>query len=127
MQMAMMWGGMSRCVRKKVGCIVVKDGCIISDGFNGTPSGMDNACENDQGETNWWVIHAEENAICKLAANGGNSVGATIYITLSPCRNCSKLLLQSGIRRVVYMSEHSDTSGIDFLRSNSVEVSRLDF
>jgi dCMP deaminase len=125
-KMSRIWGDLSRCSRKKVGCLIVKDNQILSDGFNGTPSGMDNACENEAGETQWYVIHAEANAICKLAAKGGNASGATAYLTLSPCRECSKLMLQAGIRRVVYQTPHSDYSGVELLSAHGVEVEQVE-
>lgn len=126
LKMAKTWGDLSRCCRKKVGCLIVKDNQILSDGFNGSPSGMDNACEGPDGETLWHVIHAEANAICKLAARGGGARGATAYLTLSPCRECSKLMLQCGIIRVVYKDRHSDVSGLELLSAQGVEVCQVD-
>ena len=126
MRMAHVWAENSHCKRKKVGALIVKDNMIISDGFNGTPSGMDNCCEDADGETKWEVIHAEANAILKLTNAHNSCEGATLYITLSPCRNCSKLILSSKIRRVVYGRMHSDDSGIMFLRDNGVLVHQLD-
>lgn len=125
MDMAVCWSTLSRCKKKQVGCLIVKDKRIIADGFNGTPIGMDNACEGCDGETHWHVIHAEANAICKLAATGGSATGSTAYTTLSPCKDCSKLLLQSGIKRLVYLTEHSDTDGLDLLRASGVSVEML--
>ena len=93
LRLAKSWANLSHCVRKKVGAIIVKDGMIISDGFNGTPSGFDNSCENVQGETHWYVLHAEANAILKVAKSSNNCKGATLYVTLSPCKDCSKLIL----------------------------------
>ena len=122
MRMATEWGGLSHCDRKKVGAIIVKDGMIIADGYNGTPSGFDNCCENDNGDTHWYVLHAEANAILKLARSSNSAEGATLYITLSPCRDCAKLIHQSGIVRVVYKKEYKDRSGLDFLKSANVET-----
>ena len=124
-KMAAEWSKLSHCVRKQVGAIIVKDGMIIADGYNGTPSGFDNCCENDAGETHWYVLHAEANAILKLAKSNNSAEGATLYITLSPCRDCSKLIHQAGIVRVVYRDEYKDTSGIDFLKSANVEVEKF--
>ena len=98
---------------------------IISDGYNGTPSGFDNCCENSQGETHWYVLHAEANAILKVAKSTNNAHGATLYLTLSPCKDCSKLILQAGIRRVVYAMNYKDTSGVDFLKSAGIEVEQI--
>ena len=124
-KMAAQWSNLSHCDRKKVGAIIVKDGMIIADGYNGTPSGFDNCCENDAGETHWYVLHAEANAILKLAKSNNSAEGATLYITLSPCRDCSKLIHQAGIVRVVYRDEYKDTSGIEFLKSANVEVEKF--
>tara|TARA_B100001564_G_C20606021_1_gene655182 strand:- start:324 stop:806 length:483 start_codon:yes stop_codon:yes gene_type:complete len=124
-KMAAEWSNLSHCVRKKVGAIIVKDGMIIADGYNGTPSGFNNCCENDAGVTHWYVLHAEANAILKLAKSNNSAEGATLYITLSPCRDCSKLIHQAGIVRVVYRDEYKDTSGIDFLKSANVEVEKF--
>lgn len=112
---------LSYCERKKVGCIIVKNENIISTGFNGTPTGMNNCCEdNENGETLWYVLHAESNAITKLAKSTQNCEGATLYITLSPCQNCAKLILQSGIERVVMLNKHSCQSGIEFLKEQGI-------
>ena len=124
-KMAAEWSKLSHCDRKQVGAIIVKDGMIIADGYNGTPSGFDNCCENDAGETYWYVLHAEANAILKLAKSNNSAEGATLYITLSPCRDCSKLIHQAGIVRVVYRDEYKDTSGIEFLKSANVEVEKF--
>ena len=123
--MAAEWSGLSHCDRKQVGAIIVRDGMIIADGYNGTPSGFDNSCENESGETLWYVLHAEANAILKLARSSNSADGATLYITLSPCRDCSKLIHQAGIIRVVYKDEYKDTSGLDFLRSANVVVEQI--
>ncbi len=116
------WGKLSYCRRKQVGAIIVKDRMIISDGYNGTPSGFENCCEDDQGLTKWYVLHAEANAILKVARSTQSCEGATLYITLSPCRECSKLIHQAGIKRVVYRNGYRDTSGVDFLLKAGVEV-----
>ena len=120
--MAQEWSKLSHCSRKKVGALIVKDGMIISDGYNGTPSGFDNCCENENGETNWYVLHAEANAILKIARSNNSANGATLYITLSPCRDCSKLVLQAGITRVVYINGYKDDEGLKFLKKSDVEV-----
>jgi dCMP deaminase len=126
MRMAAEWAQLSHCNRKQVGALIVKDRMIIADGFNGTPTGFPNACENADGETNWYVLHAEANAITKLARSNNSSVGATLYITMSPCRECSKLIHQAGISRVVYRDEYKDPQGLDFLRSAGVELVHLE-
>ena len=120
--MAQEWAKLSHCNRKQVAALLVKNGVIISDGYNGTPSGFPNACENDLGETHWYVLHAEANAILKVAKSTNNAHGSTLYITLSPCKDCCKLILQSGITRMVYLSAYKDTTAIDFLRNSGVEV-----
>ena len=121
-KMATEWGKLSHCSRKQVGAIIVKDRMIIADGYNGTPSGFDNCCENTDGDTHWYVLHAEANAILKLARSHNSAEGATLYITLSPCRDCAKLIHQAGINRLVYLNEYKDKDGLDFLRSAGVEV-----
>lgn len=125
MKMALVWAENSYSTRNKVGALVVKDNVIISDGFNGTPSGMDNSCEDSNGVTHWYVVHSESNALMKLAKNPVSSVGSTLYVTLSPCKECSKLILQSGINRVVYLTEYRDTAGIDFLKTNGIIVEKI--
>jgi dCMP deaminase len=125
LRMAREWGKLSRCKRKQVGAIIVKDRMIISDGYNGTPSGFDNACEDEEGLTKWYVLHAEANAILKVAASTQSCRGATLYITLSPCRECSKLIHQAGIVRVVYQNAYKDNSGMAFLEKAGVEVVHL--
>src|SRR5690606_25598733 len=125
LRIAKEWGQLSYCQRKKVGAIIVKDRMIISDGYNGTPSGFENCCEDDNNVTKWYVLHAEANAILKVARSTQTCEGATLYITLSPCKECSKLIHQSGIKRVVYMQDYKDTSGIDFLRKAGVLVDFL--
>ncbi len=122
LRMAHTWAELSHCTRKKVGALIVRDGRIISDGYNGTPAGFENSCENDEGETHWFVLHAEANAILKVARSTNDCEGATLYLTLSPCKDCSKLVLQAGIRRVVYAMDYKDTTGIDFLRNAGVDV-----
>lgn len=125
MQMAMVWSQLSYCNRKKVGALIVKEKMIISDGYNGTPSGFKNQCEDHEGNTHWYVLHAEANAILKLARSTQDCEGATLYVTLSPCQQCSKLILQSGIRRVVYSEAYRDSSGIDFLIEAGIQVVHL--
>ena len=126
MRMADVWAELSHCKRKKVGALIVKDQKIISDGYNGTPTGFENQCEDDENQTKWYVLHAEANAILKIAASTQSCDGATLYVTMSPCRECSKLIHQAGIRRVVYKQGYSDTSGIDFLKSAGVEIEQLE-
>lgn len=126
LRMASEWGNLSHCDRKKVGAIIVKDRMIIADGYNGTPSGFDNCCENADGETHWYVLHAEANAILKLARSNNSAQGATLYITLSPCRDCSKLIHQAGIVRVVYQTKYKDVSGLEFLHSAGVVTEQLE-
>lgn len=123
--MANEWGKLSYCERRQVGAIVVKDRMIISDGYNGTPTGFENFCEDDEGYTKWYVLHAEANAISKLAASTQSCVGATLYITMSPCRECSKLIHQSGITRVVYQEAYKDGSGLEFLERAGVSLTHL--
>jgi len=126
LNMASEWAKLSHCERKKVGAIIVKDHMIISDGYNGTPSGYQNCCENEVGETQWYVLHAEANAILKVAKSTQSAKGATLYITLSPCKDCSKLIIQSGIKRVVFRNKYKDTSGIDFLTEYGIEVNHIE-
>lgn len=125
LKMAKEWANLSYCKRKKVGALIVKNKMIISDGYNGTPSGFDNCCEDDEGNTKWHVLHAEANAILKVASSTQSCDGATLYITLSPCKECSKLIHQSGIKRLVYSRRYKDTSGLDFLKKASVELTYL--
>ena len=120
------WAELSHCMRKKVGAIIVKDGMIISDGYNGTPSGFDNCCENELGETQWYVLHAEANAILKVAKSTNNCSGATLYLTLSPCKDCSKLVIQSGIKRVVFQNGYKDPEGINFLVQAGIDVEQIE-
>jgi len=125
LKMAAEWAQLSHCRRKKVGALIVKNGMIISDGYNGTPSGFPNDCEDNNGDTYWYVLHAEANAILKVAKSTNSSRDATLYITLSPCRECSKLILQAGITRVVYLHGYKDTSGIEFLQSAGIDVTQI--
>ncbi len=126
LRMAQTWSELSHCTRKQVGAIIVKDGMIISDGYNGAPSGFDNCCENELGETHWYVLHAEANAILKVAKSTHNCHGATLYLTLSPCKDCSKLVVQSGISRVVYVNGYKDTSGVDFLKEAGISIEQIE-
>jgi dCMP deaminase len=123
--MAQEWAKLSYCKRKQVGALIVKDRMIISDGYNGTPSGFENCCENEEGKTHWYVLHAEANAILKLAASTQSAKGATLYLTLSPCKECSKLILQAGITRLVYINEYSDEDGISFLKNHGIEIEQI--
>lgn len=127
LKMAQEWGKLSHSKRKQVGALIVKDRMIISDGFNGTPTGFDNCCEDENGVTKWEVLHAEANAILKVAASTQSCKNATLYITLSPCKDCSKLIHQAGIKRVVYANAYKDTSGLDFLEKAGVEINHLPF
>lgn len=122
LRMAQEWGKLSYCERKQVGAIIVKGRMIISDGYNGTPTGFENFCEDDEGYTKWYVLHAEANAILKVAGSTQSCQDATLYITLSPCRECSKLIHQSGINRVVYQRGYKDNSGLEFLEKAGVEL-----
>ena len=122
LRMALEWAKLSHCKRKKVGALIVKNQMIISDGYNGTPSGFENCCEDEKGETKWYVLHAEANAILKVASSTQSSKNSTLYLTLSPCRECSKLIHQSGIKRVVYSKQYKDISGLDFLEKAGVEI-----
>jgi dCMP deaminase len=125
LRMAQEWGKLSFCERKQVGAIIVKDRMIISDGYNGTPTGFENRCEDDEGDTKWYVLHAEANAILKVAASTQSCEGATLYITLSPCKQCSKLIHQSGIKRVVYRKAYKDDSGVKFLEKAGVALTHM--
>tara|TARA_B100000768_G_C11224409_1_gene352084 strand:- start:242 stop:619 length:378 start_codon:yes stop_codon:yes gene_type:complete len=120
--MAKEWSKLSHCKRKQVGSLIVKDKMIISDGYNGTPSGFENFCEDEDGYTKWYVLHAEANAIAKVSGSTQSTKGSTLYITLSPCKECSKLIFQSGISRVVYSKKYKDLSGIEFLIKSGVSV-----
>ncbi len=125
LKMAMEWAKLSHCDRKQVGALIVKKKMIISDGYNGSPTGFDNGCEDEEGNTKWHVLHAEANAILKVASSTQSCNGATLYLTLSPCRDCSKLILQSGIKRVVYAKAYKDVTGVDFLKSANIEILEL--
>ncbi|PRP68145.1 deoxycytidylate deaminase [Nonlabens agnitus] len=129
LKMAQEWAQLSYCKRRKVGALIVRDRMIISDGYNGTPSGFENFCEDEEGYTKWYVLHAEANAILKVAASTQSCTGATLYITMSPCQQCSKLIHQSGIKRVVYLNAYKDDSGLQFLEKAGVitkQISQLD-
>ncbi len=125
LRMARIWAENSYCQRRKVGALVVKDKMIISDGYNGTPSGFENVCEDDNNLTKPYVLHAEANAITKLARSSNNSDGATLYVTASPCIECAKLIIQAGIKRVIYGEQYRLTDGIDLLRRANIEVTYL--
>ena len=127
LKMAFEWGKLSHCKRKQVGALIVKDRMIISDGFNGTPTGFDNCCEDAEGLTKWEVLHAEANALLKVAASTQSSKNATLYITLSPCTHCSKLIHQAGIKRVVYANAYRDRAGLDFLEKAGVTTMHLPY
>jgi dCMP deaminase len=125
LKMAMEWAKLSHCKRRQVGALIVKDKMIISDGYNGTPTGFENCCEDDEGYTKWYVLHAEANAILKVASSTQSTRGSTLYVTLSPCTDCSKLIFQSGIVRVVYITEYKDRTGLDFLVESGVKVDQI--
>lgn len=122
LKMAIEIGRMSQSNKREVGALIVKNDTIIAHGFNGTPTGFNNKCEDEDNKTYWYVLHAEENAITKCAKNGISCDGATLYITDSPCRNCAKLILQSGIKKVIYINDYSDMSGVEFLRQCGINV-----
>lgn len=125
LRIAREWSKLSHCKRKQVGALIVKDRMIISDGYNGTPTGFENFCEDEEGYTKWYVLHAEANAILKVAASTQTCQGATLYITMSPCKECSKLILQSGIKRLVYFLNYKDNSGLEFLAKSGVEIKQI--
>ena len=125
LEMAEIWAQNSYCKRRKVGALLVKDRMIISDGYNGTPSGFENICEDENGVTKPYVLHAEANAISKVAKSGNSSAGATLYVTASPCLECSKLIIQSGIKRVVYRDAYRLTDGIDLLQRAGIQVEQV--
>ena len=125
LKMASEWGKLSHCKRRQVGALIVRDRMIISDGYNGTPTGLENNCEDDEGYTKWYVLHAEANAILKVANSTQSSSGSTLYVTLSPCKECSKLIYQSGINRVFYINEYKDRTGLDFLINAGVQVDQI--
>lgn len=126
LDMAAIWARNSYCKRRQVGALIVKDRMIISDGYNGTPSGFENVCEDESGATKPYVLHAEANAISKVAKSGNSSDGATLYVTASPCLECAKLIIQAGVRRVVYRDEYRLTDGVDLLRRAGIEVEKVD-
>jgi dCMP deaminase len=125
LRMAKEWSVLSHCHRRQVGALIVKDRMIISDGYNGTPSGFENICEDEEGYTKWYVLHAEANAILKVASSNHSCKGATLYLTMSPCRECSKLIHQAGIIRLVYDEAYKDSSGLDFLAKAGVSIEQL--
>lgn len=125
LRMAEEWGKLSYCHRRQVGALIVKDKMIISDGYNGTPTGFENICEDDGGFTKWYVLHAEANAILKVASSTQTCRGATLYITMSPCKDCSKLIHQAGITRLVYKDEYKDNAGIAFLEKAGVSIAHI--
>ena len=126
LRMATEWAKLSHCKRRQVGAIIVKNNIIIADGFNGTPSGFENCCEDNLGRTHWYVLHAEANAILKLAKSNNRGQNSTLYITLSPCKDCSKLILQAGIKRVVYIKRYKDSEGINFLSKAGIEIAQIE-
>src|SRR5690554_4028528 len=125
LRMAEEWSKLSYCERRQVGALIVKDKMIISDGYNGTPTGFENICEDDEGFTKWYVLHAEANAILKVASSTQTCQGATLYITMSPCKECSKLIHQAGITRLVYKRGYKDDSGLLFLDKAGVEIEHI--
>ncbi len=125
LRMAKEWSKLSHCKRRQVGALIVKDKMIISDGYNGTPTGFENICEDEEGYTKWYVLHAEANAILKVASSTQSCQGATLYITMSPCKECSKLIHQAGIKRMVYYNEYKDNSGIAFLEKAGVSIQHI--
>ena len=126
LEMAEVWAKNSYCKRRQVGAILVKDRMIISDGYNGTPSGFENVCEDEAGVTKPYVLHAEANAITKVAQSGNSSAGATLYITSSPCMECAKLIIQAGIKRVVYTEAYHTADGTDLLIRAGIDVKRYE-
>lgn len=126
LEMAAVWAKNSYCQRRQVGAILVKDRMIISDGYNGTPSGFENVCEDENGVTKPYVLHAEANAITKVAKSSNSSLGATLYVTASPCLECAKLIIQAGITRVVYSEEYRITDGVDLLRRAGIQVEKFE-
>ncbi len=125
LRMANVWSENSYCNRRKVGALIVKDKMIISDGYNGTPEGFENICENEAGDTKDYVLHAEANAITKVAKSSNSSQGATLYVTTSPCIECSKLIIQSGIKRVVFSEKYRQTDGLELLERANVDLVHL--
>lgn len=125
LRMASIWAENSYCQRRKVGALIVKDKMIISDGYNGTPSGFENVCEDENNVTKPYVLHAEANAITKIARSSNNSDGATLYVTDSPCIECAKLIIQAGIKRVIYARDYRLSDGVDLMRRAGIEVIHL--
>lgn len=125
LRLAREWARLSHCERKQVGAIIVKDSTIIADGYNGTPTGFENECEDEEGQTKWYVLHAEANAILKVARTTNNAFGATLYLTNSPCKDCSKLILQAGIKRLVFMHAYKDPSGLEFLDKAGLDIVQI--
>lgn len=125
LEMARVWARNSYCKRRQVGALIVKDKMIISDGYNGTPSGFENVCEDESGRTHPYVLHAEANAITKVAKSGNSSEGSTLYVTAAPCMECAKLIIQAGITRVVYTDEYRLEDGINLLKASGVEVEKI--
>ena len=125
-RMALIWAENSYCERRKVGALVVKNNMIMSDGYNGTPTGFENICEDENNVSKPYVLHAEANAITKLARSSNSSDGATLYVTASPCIECAKLIIQSGIKRVIYTEQYRLTDGVDLLERAGIEVVYLD-
>lgn len=126
LKMALEWSKLSYCKRRQVGALIVKDKMIISDGYNGTPTGFENFCEDEEGYTKWYVLHAEANAISKVASSTQSCKGGTLYITMSPCQQCSKLIHQAGIARLVYHESYKDDSGVKFLQQAGVEITHVE-
>lgn len=125
LRMAREWSKLSHCTRRKVGAIIVKNGMIISDGYNGTPSGFDNDCEGGDGATLWYVLHAEANAISKVARSTNNAQDSTLYLTMSPCKDCSKMILQVGIQRVVFAELYKDGAGLQLLKDAGIKIEHI--
>jgi len=126
LEMAAVWAKNSYCKRRQVGALLVKDRMIISDGYNGTPAGFENICEDDEGHTKPYVLHAEANAITKVAKSGNNSKGATMYVTTAPCLECAKLIIQAGITRLVYKDDYRISDGIDLLKRAGIEIVNIE-
>ena len=126
LEMAAVWAKNSYCKRRQVGVLLVKDRMIISDGYNGTPAGFENICEDDEGHTKPYVLHAEANAITKVAKSGNNSKGATMYVTTAPCLECAKLIIQAGITRLVYKDDYRISDGIDLLKRAGIEIVNIE-
>jgi dCMP deaminase len=125
LKMAEEWANLSHCNRRQVGALLVKEGMIISDGYNGSPTGFPNNCEGEDGSTLWYVLHAEANAIMKVAKSHNSARNSTLYITMSPCRDCSKLILQAGIKRVVYIRGYKDDAGLKFLDRAGLDIVQI--